>query len=134
MRLSVGDVVKLYEQAKLVDHNYMVASPSYGVARWSLKAWNIDVQQERLVTWGPVERWGLVWKEHLNYEKIQIAHDDFLIELEAHYGALAYHSSCAHTRSRDYKFYKNHFSLDWCGDVSLIQEVFVYHDLIHSQY
>lgn len=132
MTLTIEQVVKLYEQARDPSFNYMQAPQEYGVACWNISAWNIQVSLARLTVWGPIERWGQLWKETLQYDRIEITHEDFLIELEAHAGALACHSSIADTRSHSSHYRQHFYDLAWLGDASVIEQVFVYHDLVRT--
>ena len=137
MNLEIQDVVKLYQLVRSPPCNYMQACREYGVARFVIDGWDIEITHARLMEWGPIKRWGYQWHDHLYYELIKVEHADFLIELDAHPGALMYHSTNVHTvwdsHTRHVGGNKSHkycYNLDWCGDMSVLEEVFVYHCLI----
>lgn len=132
MTLHVKDVIKLFDQVQSGPFNYISSSPGYGVALWHIDAFDILIQHSRLVSWGPLERWGMRFSEDLKYERIEILGPDFLIELEARFSAILANSSNPVKRAMGSPSWEHCYDLHHQGDLAQFWEVLLYHDMIMS--
>ena len=129
--LNIKNVIKLYEQVSQGPFNYIAGSPCTGSANWFMPGWDIMISRTNHTLWGPITRWGRTYHDIFEYVTIEITSPDFLIQLDASMQAMGAHTDIRNSIRRSmYKNSKHEYTLEWCGDVSILEEVFVYHDLV----
>lgn len=135
MQLNIQHVIRLYEHLRSDPRVYMHACPAYGVSKWVEPAYDIHMTHQKHEVWGPVERWGILWKDTFTYHRIDIWHDDFVIELEIHPTAIDYYHFEKKKNRLFNKYserYANMHSLNWMGDLTTFQDWLLYQNLIHK--
>lgn len=131
MNLMILDVIKFYTEMRSNPSQYMQGSPVYGVSKWVDPVFDIHMTHEKFEVWGPVERWGTLWRDSLTYYRVEIWHDEFLIELDIHHNTLEHYTQCLY-RPRRNPFCENRYNLNWFGDPQIMQEWSIYQNLIHK--
>jgi hypothetical protein len=132
MNLTISQVVHMWEHVKFGDHNYTESPRTYGEARYVLPFCGMEIRHAKLVTWGPIQRWYTDYPDRLEYDRVEIHHDQFYAELEAPYNTLLYYCKHRGHRSMSHAYFRDKYDLDSCGDVSYLSDVITYLDLIRE--
>lgn len=132
MNLNVSQVVQLWEHVKFGPHNLIQAPRTYGEARYVIPSCDLQVLHARRVSWGPGRRWAQDYQDRLDYERVEISHPEFYVELEAPYSTLMYYCAQPHRRHMSSYICAYRYDLDHCGDLQYLSDALMYFDLIQE--